>query len=90
MVGDGFIFVDRDFPTSEKKLFKSRQNSRPMSQTLRKILCRATHRTKVQKQDEIENGTIEFQVRRRLSEVVLRICLNFNIFFVPVNDNLLT
>jgi len=34
------------------------QNSRPMSQTLRKILFRATHRTKVQKQDEIENGTI--------------------------------
>ena len=23
MVGDGFIFVERDFPTSEKKLFKS-------------------------------------------------------------------
>ena len=23
MVGDGFIFVDRDFPTPEKKLFKS-------------------------------------------------------------------
>ena len=22
MVGDGFIFVERDFPTSEKKLFK--------------------------------------------------------------------
>jgi len=23
VVGDGFIFVERDFPTSEKKLFKS-------------------------------------------------------------------
>jgi len=23
LVGDGFIFVERDFPTSEKKLFKS-------------------------------------------------------------------
>jgi len=23
VVGDGFIFVDRDFPTPEKKLFKS-------------------------------------------------------------------
>ena len=22
VVGDGFIFVERDFPTSEKKLFK--------------------------------------------------------------------
>jgi len=23
MVGDGFIFVEKDFPTSEKNLFKS-------------------------------------------------------------------
>jgi len=59
-----------------------RKNFRPLGQTLRKTLFRARHRTKVQKQDEIDDGTIQLQkVRRQLSEVVLKFCLNFDIFF---------
>jgi len=63
--GDSDTTLD-DNKTSDRKTF------RPMVQTLRKTLFRARHRTEVQK-DGIEYGTIQLQVRRQLSEVVLKI-----------------
>jgi len=71
--GDSETTFD-DHKTSHRKTF------RQMGQTPRKTLFRAKHRTEVQK-EEIEDDIIQLQVRRQLSEVVLRFCLNCNIFF---------
>ena len=46
------------FPIFLNNITSDRLNSRQMSQIFRKILFRATHRIKVRKQDDIENGTI--------------------------------
>jgi len=51
-----------------------------MGQTLRKTLFRTSHLTEAQEK-ETKNGTIQLQVSGQLSEVVLRFCLNFDIFF---------
>jgi len=72
--GDSDTTFD-DNKTSDRKTF------RPMGQTPRKTLFRARHRTEVQ-EEENEYDTIQLQVRRQLSEVVLRFCSNRNIFFL--------